>query len=79
MLIIMHAMERLRYFNSWSPEEALAFHALTPRQQERYHSRINRWVRMKIGGPMPLIPGTQRDARPDTDASSTEHSEVAAS
>lgn len=73
VLVVYRAFMRWSYIQSWSEEEKIAYFNLGPEKQSRFDRRGRRWIYGKIGGPMPLIPGTRRSARPSTDASCTDN------
>lgn len=62
-----------------TPEEARAYQALSPKQKQRYSSRMRNWIDGKTKGPMPQIPGCKRSKRPKGDASRADETDSSVS
>ena len=60
---------RMHSLGNRTPEEALAFQSLSPKQKRLYSNRIRNWLDGKSKGPMPQIPGRNRSKRSEGDAS----------
>ena len=64
-------IQRHGIITSRTPAEWQAYHALSPRQKERFDRQEKRWLFAKSDVTYPSIPDAEPSARPSSDANST--------